>query len=66
MTQIRAIQKWRALTAVEQRQRRLAAIPRKVARSMAFEGEPVTEDWVAAQRQRLAMQRDTSKPVAGS
>jgi hypothetical protein len=37
------VAEWRKLTAEEQRRIRLSRIPRKVARSMAFEGEPVDE-----------------------
>jgi uncharacterized protein with von Willebrand factor type A (vWA) domain len=36
-----AIRQWRALPEEERQRRRRASIPRKVARSMAFEGEPV-------------------------
>lgn len=38
-----AIRRWRALSPEEQLRRRLEAAPRSVARSMAFEGEPVSE-----------------------
>jgi hypothetical protein len=37
------VAEWRKLTAEEQRRIRISRIPRKVARSMAFEGEPVDE-----------------------
>lgn len=37
------VAEWRKLTAEEKRRIRLSRIPRKVARSMAFEGEPVDE-----------------------
>jgi CRISPR-associated endonuclease/helicase Cas3 len=57
-----SIREWRALTPEEQRRIRRAQIPRKVARSMAFEGEPVTEAWVEALQQRLKAPLDTSKP----
>ncbi len=43
MNWIKAIERWRALSPEEQRQIRLKNLPRKVARSMAFEGEPVDE-----------------------
>lgn len=36
-----AIRQWRALPEEEQRRLRLENLPRKVARSFAFEGEPV-------------------------
>jgi hypothetical protein len=58
----KSIREWRALTPEEQRRIRRAQIPRKVARSMAFEGEPVTEAWVEALQQRLNAPLDTSKP----
>lgn len=35
------IEQWRRLPTAEQKRLCLACIPRKVARSMAFEGEPV-------------------------
>ncbi len=62
MMESRAIQKWRALTPEAQRRLRLLAIPDKVARSMAFEGEPVSKVWVEAQRSRLLPLLATSKP----
>lgn len=37
------VEQWRKLSAQEQLRVRLSRIPRKVARSMAFEGEPVDE-----------------------
>ena len=58
----KSVTEWRALTPEEQRRIRRAQIPRKVARSMAFAGEPVTEAWVEALRQRLNTPPDTSKP----
>ena len=48
---IQAIKRWRKLPAEERRRRRLEAIPRHVANSMAMEGEPVDEEWI---RERLA------------
>lgn len=48
---IQAIEHWRKLPAEERRRRRLEAIPRHVANSMAMEGEPVDEEWI---RERLA------------
>ena len=56
---IEAIEKWRSLPAEEKRRRRLEAIPRHVANSMAMEGEPVDEDWI---RERVAhLIRQTEK-----
>ena len=65
-TLLAAIQAWRALTPEQQQAERLRQIPVKVARSMAFEGEPVPEGWVDAQRQRLRLPPDSSKPPEGS
>ena len=45
-----ATERWRSLSPEEQRRRRIAAIPRHVADSMAMEGEPVNEEWI---RERL-------------
>jgi len=38
-----AIERWHKLTPDEQARIRLARLPQKVARSMAFEGEPVDQ-----------------------
>lgn len=48
---VQAIERWRKLPTEERRRRRLEAIPRHVANSMAMEGEPVDEEWI---RKRLA------------
>ena len=48
---IEAVERWRKLPPKEKRRRRLEAIPRHVANSMAMEGEPVDEEWI---RERLA------------
>jgi hypothetical protein len=37
---------WRKLKPAERKLRRWAAIPRQVADSMAFEGEPVDLEWL--------------------
>ncbi len=42
MTAKENITRWRSLPPEEKLRRRWEAIPQKVARSMAFEGEPVT------------------------
>ncbi len=47
------IQRWRNLTAEQQRRIRLSRIPGKVARSMAFEGEPVDRAMLERELQRL-------------
>jgi hypothetical protein len=46
------VEQWRKLPASEQRRVRLARIPRKVARSMAFEGEPVNQKMLEAELNR--------------
>ncbi len=46
------IEQWRKLPAAEQQRVRLAAIPRKVARSMAFAGEPVDQEMLEAELKR--------------
>ena len=45
--------RWRKLTAEEKRRISLSRIPRKVARSMAFEGEPVDEGMLEEYLRRL-------------
>ena len=45
-----AVQAWRALAPEQQAAQRLRHIRAKVARSMAFEGEPVPEGWVEARQ----------------
>ena len=52
-----AIEHWRRLTPKEQRRIRLASLPRKVARSMAFEGEPVDQRILEGELDRLGRQR---------
>jgi hypothetical protein len=48
-----AMRQWRALPEEEQQRRRRASIPRKVARSMAFDGEPVDQTTLEAEHARL-------------
>ncbi len=43
------VEQWRKLPPSERRRIRLARIPRKVARSMAFEGEPVDQKMLQAE-----------------
>lgn len=57
-----AIRHWRSLPADEQRRRRLENLPRKVARSCAFEGEPVDQAMLEAELVRLLAQRAPSVP----
>ncbi len=50
------IKRWRKLTPEEQARIRLASLPRKVARSMAFEGEPVDQRILERELDRLGQQ----------
>jgi hypothetical protein len=47
------VKRWRQRSPTEQRRISLQMIPRKVARSMAFEGEPVDEQQLEAELQQL-------------
>lgn len=60
MNWITAIENWRNLPQAEQRRRRRANLPYKVARSMAFEGEPVDQVMLEAELVRLTQQPTTS------
>ena len=53
-----AITRWRKLPPEEQDRIRLARLPRKVARSMAFEGEPVDQRMLERE-----LDRRTRQPV---
>jgi len=57
MNWVQAVQKWRKLTPQQQRQARLKRLPRKVARSMAFEGEPVDEKMLQQELEHLVRRR---------
>jgi hypothetical protein len=61
-----AIRQWRLLTPEQQRQIRLRHLPTKVARSMAFEGEPVDLRMLEAELARLTRPPGTSKPPSES
>lgn len=61
-----AIQAWRKLPPEEQQRIRRARLPRKVARSMAFEGEPVSQQMLEAELARLTQPQDTSAPPSVS
>jgi hypothetical protein len=50
------IERRRKLPPEEQAQMRLARLPRKVARSMAFEGEPVDQRMLEQELDRLRQQ----------
>ncbi|MFB1486153.1 MULTISPECIES: hypothetical protein [unclassified Thiocapsa] len=61
---------WHKLTAEEQRRIRLSQIPRKVARSMAFEGEPVDEkmleEFLHRSRDRSPERNGTFRDISGT
>jgi hypothetical protein len=59
-----AIRQWWALPEEEKQRRRRASIPRKVARSMAFEGEPVDPAELEARHARRAVPPVRVKPKA--
>ena len=59
-----ATRQWRALPEEEKRRRRLETLPRKVARSCAFEGEPVDLAMLEAELARLVTLRAPARPVA--
>lgn len=59
MNWVQAIQNWRRVPLEEQRRIRIARLPNKVARSMAFEGEPVEERMLEEELVRLTQQLDT-------
>ena len=50
------IERWRNLPPEEEARIRLARLPRKVARSMAFEGEPVDQRMLERELDRLGRQ----------
>lgn len=51
-----AVERWRSLLPEEEARIRLARLPRKVARSMAFEGEPVDQRILERELERLERQ----------
>lgn len=55
------IKRWRQLDPARQRQIRLSNIPRKVARSMAFAGEPVDQAMLERELVRLIVASQKSK-----
>jgi hypothetical protein len=59
-----AIRQWRALPETEKHRRRWASIPRSVARSFAFEGEPVDQARLEAEHARQAMPPAIPRPPA--
>ncbi len=64
------VAEWRKLTAEEQHRIRLSRIPRKVARSMAFEGEPVDEtmleEFLHRSERRLPESTGTCRDTSGT
>jgi len=63
---IDAIKHWRSLSPAEQQRRALANLPRKVARSMAFAGEPVDQAMLEAELRRLVQSDIDSTPRTAS
>ena len=61
-----AIQQWQALSPEEQTRIRCRNLPRKVARSMAFEGEPVDQKMLEDELTHLTQPQDTSTPPSTS
>lgn len=59
MNWVHAIQNWRQVPLEEQRRIRLARLPKKVARSMAFEGESVEQQMLEEELVRLTQPLDT-------
>lgn len=59
-----AIRQWRALPEEEKQRRRWASIPRHVARSFAFEGEPVDLAMLEAEHARHPMPAVPPRPGA--
>ena len=57
-------ERWRRLPEGEKRRIRLERIPRKVARSMAFAGEPVDEDTLERELARILQERSTAEERA--
>lgn len=57
-----AIRQWRALPAEEKQRRRWESIPRSVARSFAFAGEPVDVAMLEAVHARYPMPPVPAKP----
>ncbi len=66
MTWQQAIERWRSLPRAARSRIRRSRIPRNVAESMAFEGEPVELAAMEAELARLEIQPDTSKRASGS
>ena len=63
MDALEVIRLWRALPAEEKARRRWASIPRHVAQSMAFEGEPVDLAMLEAEHARRSMPTTELNPI---
>ena len=63
---ILAVQEWRKLSTEQQRVIRLRNLPHKLARSMAFEGEPVDQAMLERKLARLTQPPTTAKPHSAS
>ncbi len=63
MTVTECLQRWRALPLAERQRRRWARIPRNVAASMAFEGEPVNLGWLEELHRRLGPPGSSAHPL---
>lgn len=59
MNWMQAVQNWRKIPLEEQSRIRLSRLPIKVARSMAFEGEPVDQRMLEQELARLTRQPGT-------
>jgi hypothetical protein len=59
-----AIRQWRALPEEEKLRRRLESIPRQVAQSFAFEGEPVDLAMLEAEHARWRMRAVPARSAA--
>lgn len=65
MTVAECVERWRALHEEERLRRRWQSIPRNVAESMAFEGEPVDLAWLEERHRRMGPPA-LSKPLPES
>jgi len=61
-----AIEAWQRLPPEEKARRRWQRIPRNVAQSMAFEGEPVSLETLEALHARRSMPLPVAKPTVGA
>jgi len=58
MTWQEKISQWRAMKPAERKARRWADVPRQVAVSMVFEGEPVNFEWLKILHNRRKSRRN--------